>query len=52
MPQVKELKELKLLVSNEKTNGRYGGVLRGDLMTVAAPAVFYSVSLPSHRMRQ
>jgi len=40
MPQMKELKELRLLVSNDASNGGYSGIMRGDLITVAVSAVF------------
>jgi hypothetical protein len=41
---MKELKELTLLVSNEKLKGRYVGVLRGNLMTIAVSADFFVLS--------
>lgn len=39
MPQVKELKELKLPVGNEEEKGRYGGALDCNF-TAAVSAVF------------
>ncbi len=41
---MKELKKLKLLVSNEESKGRCDGAVRGNPMTIGVSAVFCSVS--------